>query len=96
MESSQTPAAEESGCVVNGGGVAMEVDPSKEATEGEEGATSEIKAPKEAEPEPEWVGHLRAMDMILSGSKTIALHQEFLIRNNNSDLQILKNTKVCD
>lgn len=47
-----------------------------------------------SEPEPEWVGHLRCIDVILGGSKTIALHQEFLIRNNNSDLQILKNTKV--
>ena len=47
------------------------------------------------EPEPEWVGHLRAVDNILSGEKTVALHQEFLIRNNHTDLQILKNTKVC-
>lgn len=44
--------------------------------------------------EPEWVGHLRSIDTILGGNKTIALHQEFLIRNNNTDLQILKNTKV--
>lgn len=47
------------------------------------------------EPEAEWVGHLRAVDNILSGEKTVALHQEFLIRNNHTDLQILKNTKVC-
>ena len=49
----------------------------------------------DSEPEPEWVGHLRAVDNILSGEKTVALHQEFLIRNNHTDLQILKNTKVC-
>ena len=47
------------------------------------------------EPEEEWVGHLRAVDNILSGEKTVALHQEFLIRNNHTDLQILKNVKVC-
>ena len=46
------------------------------------------------EPEPEWVGRLRSVDTILGGAKTIALHQEFLIRNNHTDLQILKNTKV--
>ena len=44
--------------------------------------------------DPGWVQHLRAICVILGGEKTIALHQEFLIRNNNSDLQILKNTKV--
>lgn len=44
--------------------------------------------------EPAWVGHLKSIDIILGGEKTIALHQEFLIRNNHSDLQILKNTKV--
>lgn len=44
--------------------------------------------------EPGWVRHLRAIFVILGGETTIALHQEFLIRNNNSDLQILKNTKV--
>lgn len=49
----------------------------------------------EPEPEPEWVGQLRAVDTILSGEKTVVLHQEFLIRNNHTDLQILKNTKVC-
>ena len=54
----------------------------------------ESKAVSEGE-EPEWVRHLRAICVILGGEKTIALHQEFLIRNNNSDLQILKNTKVC-
>ncbi len=49
-------------------------------------------SPKEEE--PVWVRHLRSMDLILGGEKTIQLHQEFLIRNNNSDLQVLKNTKV--
>lgn len=57
-----------------------------------EGSAVAQKVPEEEE--PEWVGHLRSIDIILGGNKTIALHQEFLIRNNNSDLQVLKNTKV--
>ena len=78
----------EEGATANGD---MEVDQPKEGKPVE----VEVKVPEEeAEPEPEWVVHLRAIDVILSGSKTIALHQEFLIRNNNCDLQILKNTKV--
>ena len=31
---------------------------------------------------------------ILGGETTIAVHLEFLIRNNHADLLILKNTKV--
>ena len=51
--------------------------------------------PEPEEAEAEWVEHLRVVDNILSGEKTVTLHQEFLIRNNHTDLQILKNTKVC-
>ncbi len=47
-----------------------------------------------SEPEPEWMVNLRSVDTVLSGEVTVALHQEFLIRNNHTDLQILKNTKV--
>lgn len=64
---------------------------------GEVSAMEADQVPEEAapvEPEAEWVRHLRSIDGILGGNKTIALHQEFLIRNNNSDLQVLKNTKV--
>ena len=46
------------------------------------------------DPEPEWMTRLRSVDTILGGEKTVALHQEFLIRNNHTDLQILKKTKV--
>ena len=46
------------------------------------------------EPEPEWVQKMRGVVTVLGGAKTVALHQEFLIRNNHTDLQILKNTKV--
>ena len=58
-------------------------------------ATSATTESHDPELEAEWVEHLRAVDNILSGEKTVALHQEFLIRNNHTDLQILKNTKVC-
>ena len=48
----------------------------------------------EPEPEKEWERRLRFVQNILGGKLTVALHQEFLIRNNHTDLQILKNTKV--
>ena len=51
-------------------------------------------ASHEPEPEKEWVCRLRLVQTILAGKVTVALHQEFLIRNNHTDLQILKNTKV--
>ena len=91
-EAIASKTASERGVISNGevegaskaeGSVAMETDSSP--PEGE--------VPP-AEPEPDWVRHLRSIDVILGGNKTIALHQEFLIRNNNSDLQVLKNTKV--
>lgn len=44
--------------------------------------------------DPEWVGHLKSVDRILGGEMTVRFHQEFLIRNNHTDLQILKNIKV--
>lgn len=36
------------------------------------------------------------MIKILSGEMAIELHLQFLIRNNNTDLMILKNTKVME
>lgn len=45
------------------------------------------------EPEEEWMRSLRCVASILKGEKTVALHQEFLIRTNHTDLQILRNTK---
>ena len=68
-------------------GDAMDVDPPGSAVSSGDQVTSQ-------EPEPEWMGRLRSVDTILGGGKTVALHQEFLIRNNHTDLQILKNTKV--
>ena len=57
-------------------------------------SSAESRDPSKPDPEPEWVERLRAVETILKGTVTVALHQEFLIRNNHTDLQILKNTKV--
>lgn len=46
--------------------------------------------------EPQWVCCMRQVITILGGEVTIAIYQEFIIRNNHTDLQILKNTKVSD
>ena len=55
---------------------------------------SYVSSEPEPEPEKEWERRLRFVQNILSGKLTVALHQEFLIRNNHTDLQILRNTKV--
>ena len=46
--------------------------------------------------EPQWVCCMRQVITILGGEVTIAIYQEFIIRNNHTDLQILKNTKVSN
>lgn len=43
---------------------------------------------------PEPKDQISKMIKILSGEMAIELHLQFLIRNNNADLMILKNTKV--
>jgi 26S proteasome regulatory subunit N2 len=53
----------------------------------------EQKEEEEKEVEEGWVTHLRCVAKVLSGERTVSLNQEFLIRNNHTDLQILKNTK---
>lgn len=45
---------------------------------------------------PEPKDQISKMIKILSGEMAIELHLQFLIRNNNTDLMILKNTKVRD
>ena len=57
-------------------------------------ASGHVTSHEPKEPEQEWVGYLRSIETILGGKLTVSLHQEFLIRNNHTDLQILKNTKV--
>jgi len=62
-----------------------------------EASSSQEKPPAAAvieEEEPVWVCSLRRVLIILGGEKTIAFHQEFIIRNNHTDLQILRNSKV--
>ena len=46
--------------------------------------------------EPQWICCMRQVVTILGGEVTIAIYQEFIIRNNHTDLQILKNTKVSN
>ena len=72
-----------------------------EAQEGESPEDKSDKKPEagkelepEPEPEPEWVSKLRSINAILTGELTIAMNQDFLIRNNHTDLQLLKNLKV--
>ncbi|OXB62078.1 hypothetical protein ASZ78_010483 [Callipepla squamata] len=50
-------------------------------------------AGKSAETNPEPKDQISKMIKILSGEMAIELHLQFLIRNNNTDLMILKNTK---
>ena len=49
----------------------------------------------QSESDKKLVDKVNKLVAILGGETTIALHLEFLIRNNHADLLILKNTKVC-
>lgn len=82
----------------------MEVAAPEEATEN---GTGELAASADAdkqdsssvpvvEDEPQWVCCMRQVIRILGGEVTIAIYQEFIIRNNHTDLQILKSTKVSN
>ena len=48
----------------------------------------------QSESDKKLVDKVNKLVAILGGETTIALHLEFLIRNNHADLLILKNTKV--
>ena len=76
----------------------METDQTTEDNPAVESKPTETKpipvAESEPEPEPEWVAKLKSIQSILSGELTISTNQDFLIRNNHTDLQILKNIKV--
>ena len=50
--------------------------------------------PFQSESDKKLVDKVNKLVAILGGETTIALHLEFLIRNNHADLLILKNTKV--
>ncbi|KAJ7421242.1 26S proteasome non-ATPase regulatory subunit 1 [Pitangus sulphuratus] len=64
-----------------------------DAMEAEEKPGSTCAAGKSAEINPEPKDQISKMIKILSGEMAIELHLQFLIRNNNTDLMILKNTK---
>lgn len=50
----------------------------------------------QSESDKKLVDKVNKLVAILGGETTIALHLEFLIRNNHADLLILKNTKVSE
>uniref|UniRef100_A0A8C5QQF6 26S proteasome non-ATPase regulatory subunit 1 n=1 Tax=Leptobrachium leishanense TaxID=445787 RepID=A0A8C5QQF6_9ANUR len=62
-----------------------------EEMESEEKSSSSVVSKSDASSEPK--DQISKMIKILSGEMAIELHLQFLIRNNNTDLMILKNTK---
>ena len=44
--------------------------------------------------EEDWVMRLKTVNLILGGARSVSLHQEFLIRSNHANLQLLKIIKV--
>jgi len=69
-------------------------DAAKPVTAEVSGSKEDSSAAGVEEDEPAWVCSLRQVLTILGGEKTIVFHQEFTIRNNHTDLQILRNSKV--
>ncbi|KAJ8277195.1 hypothetical protein GJAV_G00072450, partial [Gymnothorax javanicus] len=73
-------------------GTVPTLDRDSDAMETDEKVTgSPTGKPAEVKEEPK--GQNSKLIMILSGEMAIELHLQFLIRNNNTDLMILKNTK---
>ncbi|XP_061431023.1 26S proteasome non-ATPase regulatory subunit 1-like [Lethenteron reissneri] len=64
-----------------------------EAMETDEKPPTTPTPPKQSELSSEQVERTKKMISILSGELSIELNLQFLIRNNNTDLMILKNTK---
>ena len=44
--------------------------------------------------EEDWELRLKTVNFVLRGARSVSLHQEFLIRSNHTDLQLLKIIKV--
>uniref|UniRef100_A0A2K6RT03 26S proteasome non-ATPase regulatory subunit 1 n=1 Tax=Rhinopithecus roxellana TaxID=61622 RepID=A0A2K6RT03_RHIRO len=86
-----TPIASVPGSTNTGTVPGSEKDSDSMETEEKTGSAFVGKTP-EASPEPK--DQTLKMIKILSGEMAIELHLQFLIRNNNTDLMILKNTKV--
>ncbi|KAM6178413.1 26S proteasome non-ATPase regulatory subunit 1 [Rhynchocyon petersi] len=85
-----TPIASVPGSTNTGTVPGSEKDSESMETEDKTGSAVVGKTP-EASPEPK--DQTLKMIKILSGEMAIELHLQFLIRNNNTDLMILKNTK---
>ncbi|XP_019483761.1 PREDICTED: 26S proteasome non-ATPase regulatory subunit 1 [Hipposideros armiger] len=85
-----TPIASVPGSTNTGTVPGSEKDSDSMETEEKTGSVLVGKTP-EASPEPK--DQTLKMIKILSGEMAIELHLQFLIRNNNTDLMILKNTK---
>uniref|UniRef100_A0A452GVC0 26S proteasome non-ATPase regulatory subunit 1 n=1 Tax=Gopherus agassizii TaxID=38772 RepID=A0A452GVC0_9SAUR len=85
-----TPIASVPGSTNTGTVPGSEKDSDTMETEEKPSSTS---AAKSAESNPEPKDQISKMIKILSGEMAIELHLQFLIRNNNTDLMILKNTK---
>ncbi|KAL0624817.1 26S proteasome non-ATPase regulatory subunit 1 [Plecturocebus cupreus] len=85
-----TPIASVPGSTNTGTVPGSEKDSDSMETEEKTGGALVGKTP-EASPEPK--DQTLKMIKILSGEMAIELHLQFLIRNNNTDLMILKNTK---
>ncbi|PNJ35233.1 PSMD1 isoform 12, partial [Pongo abelii] len=85
-----TPIASVPGSTNTGTVPGSEKDSDSMETEEKTGSAFVGKTP-EASPEPK--DQTLKMIKILSGEMAIELHLQFLIRNNNTDLMILKNTK---
>uniref|UniRef100_U3KN24 26S proteasome non-ATPase regulatory subunit 1 n=1 Tax=Oryctolagus cuniculus TaxID=9986 RepID=U3KN24_RABIT len=85
-----TPIASVPGSTNTGTVTGSEKDSDSMETEEKTASALTAKTP-EASPEPK--DQTLKMIKILSGEMAIELHLQFLIRNNNTDLMILKNTK---
>ncbi|XP_023577829.1 26S proteasome non-ATPase regulatory subunit 1 [Octodon degus] len=86
-----TPIASVPGSTNTGTVPGSEKDSEMMETEDKTGRTLAGKTPDVQSPEPK--DQTLKMIKILSGEMAIELHLQFLIRNNNTDLMILKNTK---
>uniref|UniRef100_A0A8C3VZQ0 26S proteasome non-ATPase regulatory subunit 1 n=1 Tax=Catagonus wagneri TaxID=51154 RepID=A0A8C3VZQ0_9CETA len=84
-----TPIASVPGSTNTGTVPGSEKDSESMETEDKTGSVLVGKTPESPEPKDQTLKMIK----ILSGEMAIELHLQFLIRNNNTDLMILKNTK---
>ena len=72
---------------------AMETDDAKPAAESTESTPKVPKLEDLSESDRQLQERISKLNIILGGETTISLHLQFLIRNNKTDMLILKNTK---